>query len=339
MLRRLVLVAALALVAACPGAKTVVAPPPNNNNNNDDGQDAPDRVREVEATVLENYRLFASSAASYAQTIARDRPVAIAGITPNMILVGEWPEGIEKDRRPYQAKAVRILSKNLEVHVASNPSVAWVSDELSYRVPYKGREASVPIRFTGVYVRDIDRWLLVLEHMSYALPAQELVEKARNNELSILPPLPKRTAPSSSPNAAKIEANIEAALRRWHRPGVPMSSLVVADTDALVLWPDPDTEYRGLAASAAPKLVDVFGDGAVMEQSEYRVFVGGNEQVAWAIANHHIRLPSKHVIEVRASYVLEVRGDQHKWFLVQAHASVPLHIKQISERVFGLRRH
>lgn len=328
------------MLGGCPKTKTVVAPPPTNNNNNDsDGQDAPDRVREVEATVLENYRLFATSSASYAQAVARDRPVAIVGITPNMILVGEWPEGIESDRRPYQAKSVRILSKNLEVHLASNPSVSWVSDELSYRVPYKGREASVPIRFTGVYVRDIDRWMLVLEHMSYALPAAELVEKAKNNELSILPPIPNRTSAPRSPNANKIAGRIERALRAWHKPGVPMSSLVVADTDALIMWPDPDAEYRGLAASAAPKLADSFGDGAMMGKSQYRVFVGGNERVAWAIANHHIKLPGNHTIEVRASYVLEVRGDQNKWFLIQAHASVPLHVKQISERVFGLRRH
>ncbi len=327
-------------VAACPGNKPVTKLPAATNNNGDsDGDGAPNRIREVEATVLENYRLFAAgSSASYAQGIARDRPVAIAGITPNTILVGEWPDGIEKDRRPYQGRSVRIFSKNLDVRVADNPSVSWVSDELSYRIPYKGREASVPIRFSGVYVRDIDRWLLVMEHMSYALPARELVGKAERNELSILPPIPKQRGKGRSKAVDELKLVVEKSLRRWHKPGVPISELVAADTDVLIMWPDADAEYRGLAASAAPKLVEVFGDGATLTSSQYRVFIGGGETVAWAIANHTVRLPQKHTIDVRATYVLEMRGDQKKWYIVQAHASVPLHVRQIDQKVFGIRR-
>jgi len=337
--RTLSVVVLLALVG-CPGTKTVTAPAGGTKNDNDnDNNGAPNRVREVEATVLENYRLFANgSSASYAQGIARDRAVAIAGITPNLVLVGEWPDGIEDDRRPYQARAVRIVSKNLDVHIAENPSVAWVSDELSYRVPYKGREASVPIRFTGVYVRDIDRWLVVMEHMSYALPMSSILDKAQRNELSILPPIPKQEGEGASKSADQIKKIIKAKLDRWHKPGTPVSDLVAADTDVLVMWPDADAEYRGLAASAAPKLSEGFGDKATLVSSQYRVFVGGSQTVAWAIANHTVRLDTKKTVDMRATYVLEQRGRTDKWTIVQAHASVPLHIRQIDQRVFGLRR-
>lgn len=336
--RWLVACAAVAL-AGCPGGRTVTQVTTTTPSSGDgDGDGAPDRVREVEATMLENYRLFASGAASsYAQGIARDRSVAVAGITPNTVLVGVWPDGIEQDRRPYQSNSVRILSKNLDVHIAANPSVAWVSDELSYRVPYKGREASVPIRFTGVYVRDIDRWLLVMEHMSYAMTAAELIAMAQRNELSILPPIPPART-STTGQVREIQKHITALLEKWHSAGTQTADLVAADTDVLVMWPDPDAEYRGLAASAAPKLVEVFGDGAKLARSQYRVFVARNESVAWALANHTIELPGKHPFDLRGTYVLEPRGDRGKWSVVQAHVSVPLHIHQIDRKVFGIRR-
>src|SRR5690606_18769337 len=93
-----------------------------------------------------------------------------------------------RDRRLYRVLGPTLLTKNLELQLSEDGSVGWLFDEMSYRVPYGGRMASIPIRNTSVFVRDFDRWVLVLEHQAYAVSIDELRGMAAGRRL----PAPRR---------------------------------------------------------------------------------------------------------------------------------------------------
>jgi hypothetical protein len=294
-----------------------------------------DLARDLEATVLENYmQLTLGNFEAYADGIARDRDIVLIGISARDLVVGKEPAGARRDRRPYSDLGVKLLAKNLDVHLSEDASVGWVHDDVSYRVAYSEREASIPLRFTGVFVRDVDRWVMVVEHMSYAIPVEEVIVLARAGKLA----QPRRVCGGKHCGDKKAE-HVRDVVRALHSGG-PHPDRVTTDARSLLLWPDPDEEYAVAETSNAPRLAELFGPDARVEVALARVSVGRSRKVAWAVANLTVRTNDEDalVIRLRGTYVLElvrIRTNEFRWKIVQAHVSVPIEEAELSRRVFG----
>lgn len=346
----------------------------------------PDELgRDLEATALENYlQLALGNMEAYADSVAREREVALIGIGPKDVVVGINPPGLIRDRRPFRDRrhcsfgernnepCLRFQSKNLDVHVYGDGSVGWISDELSYRVPNEGREAAIPVRLTAVFVRDIDRWVLVLEHMSYALPRSEILAMAERGELE--PPMPIKSAFQDARQARLLKVYVQrehnaneqtrarAARQRTSTDGdtAPDTKLDapsttgdepaddeddqqanVDDQALFALLPGTRQEYRGAQTYGAPSLAQLFtwpgGAPARVLVGDYRIGKSPNRRVAWMVANLSVAVttPSGRELSIglRGTYLFAKSG--RLWKLVQSHVSVPVAESRLAERFFG----
>lgn len=329
---RAALAACLALAGGCPRpAPPEPRPPPPDTR--PDTSDVPlDVLRhDLEATVMENYsHLTLGNFGAFRDGLAGDQSVTLIGVLPNDVVVGRRPRDAARDRRLYPMLGPTILAKNLEVSTADDGSVGWMFDEMSYRVPYGGRTASIPIRNTGVYVRDFDRWVLALEHLSYAVSIDDLRGMAANGTLEE----PRRF--DSQVQAAPARELI-ALVGKLHNAG-PSQAMppVRAAPGTLLLLPDRDHELRGDAAQVAPSLSSVFGPSTTVGVRDYRVGVAKNGVVAWMSANLVVRTlvnDTRVDIGLRGSYVFIDSGKG--WELAQMHLSAPVTERELSRRTFG----
>ena len=294
-----------------------------------------DLIRDLEATVLEGYmQLTLGNIEAYADGIARDKEIALIGIAPRAVVVGRNPRAMSRDRRPFRGIGAKFYSKNLDVNVARDGAVGWSYDEVSYRVRFLDREASIPIRVTSIFVREIDRWVLVHEHMSYALPIEEVVALARAKRLRSPRALCQlKKCDSESPGLRRI---IEGLLSS---EGEARNSRLDSADSALLVWPGPEHEYHGAEVAQAPPLAELFGPGSKVSIHDYRAFVGPGRKVAWVVANLDATSGDGELtIGLRATYILtvvRVGTNKFTWKIVQAHVSVPIEASELSRRVFG----
>ncbi len=294
-----------------------------------------DLIRDLEATVLEGYmQLTLGNIEAYADGIARDKDIALIGIAPRAVVLGRNPRAVSRDRRPFRGIDAKFYSKNLDVNLSRDGAVGWSYDEVSYRVRFLDREASIPIRLTSIFIRDIDRWVLVHEHMSYALPIEEVVALARAGRLRSPRALcKKKKCDSESPGLRRIVEGLLASKgEAWFQ------RLASAD-HALVVWPGPEHEYHGKEVLDAPSLAELFGPGAALSIHDYRAFVGPGRKVAWVVANLDATTGDGELtIGMRATFILSVARvatNKFAWKIVQAHVSVPIDAGELSRRVFG----
>lgn len=330
-------------------------------------EDQTELRRDLETTVLENYlQLTVGNMEAYADGIARDREITILGTGPGDAVTGTGaaascaggPGGgrlckITDDRLPLRSDiqcgadslCPTVYSKNLELHLSQDGSVAWILDELSYRLPHQGREAAVPLRFTAVLVRDADRWLMVMEHLSYPLPTEVIQELAATGALvspSALPPQQEsevRARLLVRHVLRRLTANAE-AMRYLARMAAEKSERLgrawVYEQRAL-LWPDPRQEFQDTAFYEAPSLADVFGGMRItIPAGEVRLFLSESGSVAWLAFNvRATRTGGKDPVTIgmRATAVFELDVDD--WNLMQLHVSVPITPEQLEMRVLG----
>ena len=135
MIRRVAIAAAaLALIAGCSGSKK---PADRGGFTVPDGRDdiGSDLVRDLEATVLENYsHLTLNNHEAYMDSLAQDLDLAMVGLGAGDVMVGPGPRASWVEQRPYHERTgVRLFSKNLRVHLATDSQVGWTSDEVSRR--------------------------------------------------------------------------------------------------------------------------------------------------------------------------------------------------------------
>ena len=330
-------------------------------------EDRTELRRDLETTVLENYlQLTVRNMEAYADGTARDREITILGTGPGDVVTGVGAAAscggggrmckITDDRLPLRDElgcsasslCPTVHSKNLELHLSQDGSVAWILDELSYRLPYQEREAAIPLRFTAVFVRDADRWLMVMEHLSYPLPTEMILELAAAGELASPRALPP--AQESAVRARllvrhvlrRLNANAE-ALRYLARVAAKKSERLgeawVYDDRAL-LWPAPRQEYHAAAFYEAPSLADSLGSGmrVTIPAGEVRLSLSESGNVAWLAAN--VRATGAGAggkepvtIGMRATAVFEIEADD--WNLMQLHVSVPITPAQLEARALG----
>lgn len=330
MSRAILLGCSLALLA-CGGTKSAPPPPTRPAEPRPElDLGLAELARDLEATVLENYQqLTLGNLEAWADGVADDQAVSLFGVTPRDVRLDADAAALREERRLYWRRNPRYLSKNLEVHVSSDGSVGWVFDEISYRVTYLGREASIPIRSSAVYVRDVDRWLLASEHLSYPVALTEVASLALAGELA----MPRRFA-TDFRGARRLAASLVSSVGRLHN-GAAGAASAIADRALLVL-PGADQELRGEAILEMP-LAHAFGRRATVGIRDYRLAVSRSERVAWLAANLvvTVREGGESVeLGLRGTYVFE-RAASGDWRLRHGHVSAPLLERQVSRRVFG----
>jgi ketosteroid isomerase-like protein len=319
-----------ALAAACSSSNSgdALNPPV------DVHQEVPDVPREVlehdlEATVMENYsHLSLGNFSAFRDGLSQDQPVALIGVTPGDVVVGRRPPDAARDRRLYRVLGPTLLSKNLDVHLSVDGSVGWTFDEMSYRVPYQGRTASIPIRSTELYLRDFDRWVLVMQHQSYAVSIDDLRTLASSGALE---------APKRFPSRAfeKGSRELIALVGRLHNESGP----IARGDGVLVLLPDRDHELRGADAAQSSSLAALFGAGSTVGLRDYRIAFAKDGQVAWMAANLVVRTAvgegsaASVDIGLRGTYVF-AKGAAG-WEVVQMHISAAVPEGELSRRMFG----
>jgi ketosteroid isomerase-like protein len=329
------LLVALALAGiGCPPGKTVDSTPPNRvDTDQDKGKTTSDLKRDLEATVLENYQqINLGNMETYGDTLAR-RGIVLFGVGPGDVVVGQPPSSVDEFfRYPYADRGARVLSKNLEVHISADNSVGWIYDEVSLRVPYLRRQASIPIRLTAVFVRNIDRWEMVMEHSSYALPADDLLDAARRNVLETPMSIDTRFR-KRGPGT-----RLRDILLRLHNGDIDRRRKLASE-DTLLLLPDPDLELRGKADKDQVFLAELFDkySDAEVTFDDYRIRVARTGTVAWIAATVRVKTTINDEpisLSLRGTYLLENRK-LNGWEVVQAHVSAPIEEDRLSERIFG----
>ncbi len=253
--------------------------------------------------------------------IARDVGPARFGVGPGDVLItpddfarvpSRWPLFLGREA-PFE-----IRSKRLAVELSADRSAAWMSDEISWRIPTCGRTAVVPMRVTALYAHDGDRWVQVFEHLSYArapVPdAEGLIGKAFKS--------------------ATADRDLSDALSH----GVARTSGFVAD-DATLIGPAPTDLWQGVEAQAALPTTLIAEDrriGFVGRASELAT-------IAYWVGNFVIDVPAHGVVpagkvRLRGTFVFERRkhGETTRWMLVQAHVSAPIRDLDLASAVFGV---
>jgi ketosteroid isomerase-like protein len=326
------LIAAFVL-AGCAGGRAVgvqAAPPPELDEVEPEagGESA---AHELEATVLEIYsHLTLGNFAAYRDALAGETPVVLLGLTPGDVVVGLRPRAAGRDRRLYRATAPTVLSKNLEIHLSDDASVGWTFDEMSYRVPYGGRIAAIPVRNTSLFVRDIDRWVLIVEHQSYPSSIDDLRADAAAGRAAQPGRFPSLPVEGTARELVRLVGLLHNAEPR------DLGRRVAPGGDTLVLLPDRDHELHGAEAVDGPSLATLFGPNTTVGLRDYRIGMAKNESVAWMAANLVVRtvVNDEQVdLGLRGTYVF--RKAARGWELVQMHISAPLSEMALSRRVFG----
>jgi ketosteroid isomerase-like protein len=332
-IRIAVMCAVLVGAAGCPKEPIITREPGGGQTRGDPPPSLDDLRRDLEATVLENYlQLTLGNLDAYAEAFSRSREVALFGIAADQVVVSERPGREQGDRRLFRDASPTIYTKTLDVHLTRNGALGWIFDEVSYRVPFRGREASIPVRVTAGFVRDIDRWAMVFEHLSYALPTEDLLRMAQNGALATPAPIEDRGA------HPQLDRMFVRAVERLHNGPERLRQRSLADDpDVLVIYPAPEHEFHGAAAREAPLLAEVYGTGGTVAVAGRRITVARTGRAAWLVANLEVTTtvngdPLR--FGLRGTYVLELRGELG-WEIVQAHVSVPVPENVVCRRVFG----
>ncbi len=269
------------------------------------------------------------------------------GVGPGDVLVGQeltrapsrWPLRVDRDI------ATHVRSKRLESHLAQDLSAAWVFDELSWRIAMCGRIAVIPLRVTSLYARDGDRWVQVVEHLSFGHP----LTPRRDGEL-----FGKTIPPGSIPGSGSLRDDLSRVVSPLFSRAARDPAAIASGPESNLLGPETEAEWHGaevaIAKLPAAKLEDrrIGTIGRSLESSTIAYWVGN--LVASVPARPGVAAGK---VRLRASFVFELRrvvrhGDAApeakacssdpqgcRWVLVQAHVSQPIGDQELALKVFG----
>lgn len=342
--------AAVALGAGCPQKTHEPVAPPSDPYPGREQSLMGLLRRDLEVEVLEGYDLPTFETAVPATAVSSRVGAVHIGVGPDDVTAGvvtsvdRWPLLPVDD---IGARLDHVESKRLEMHLARDLTAAWTFDEISYRIPgclgkdgqYK--ETVIPLRMTSLYVRDGERWVSVLEHISYPQRTADLVERA--GKVAVGKHL--RNGEDLRP---EIKAPLQAVVRAIDPALSPAdrAALFSADDDALALWPDPNDELRQGAILDAATLATTF-DAAKIKLESWRVAMSpdptggvGAGSVAWVAGTLLVdaRRPRGDDVEnvtlrLRATFVLEKRDG--RWQIVQSDVSAPIDDDALLRAVLG----
>ncbi len=280
------------------------------------------------------------------------------GVGPSDLLIGQalqrapsrWPLAV--DRNMFTS----VKSKRLAVSFALDETAAWMSDEVSWRVTLCQRSAVLPMRITGLYAHDGDRWVPVFEHVAFAhTPAP-----ARDGQLH-----------GSRVTSAVVSRDLADDLSRVLGPLLSRTLArdplaISTGPEALLLGPAVDAEWAG-----GNMLVASLAAGPMIAEDRRVGTVGrsvAKATIAYWIGNLVADLPARPgvpagKVRLRGSFIFERRkpgdsaaplkpgtnpcateqqagdkkpkGDECRWVLVQGHISEPIDDLELAQTVFG----
>ena len=231
-----------------------------------------------------------------------------------------WPLDVDP-RTPTVAR-----SKRIEVSLSADGSAAWVSDEVSWRIPMCTRVATIPLRLTALFARDGDRWVPVFEHLSFARVPVPL----RADEL------PAKVIPAAVVSGDLRDALSGVVAQGLLKPKDRKLTVVALGPEALVLGPGIDDEWHG-PDIAQSRLSDLG-----LRAEERRIgTVGrspGTATIAYWVGNFVASVPARAGIpagkaRMRGTFVFEKR--EGNWVVVQTHVSEPITDNDLANTIFG----
>jgi hypothetical protein len=331
---------AFVLLAACqtPPVKPPVAPDVTVPVTDTDAERRQRMIAELEDEILSSYEHDELPDLDTDMIDPRIGPARI-GVGPGDVLFGSevrerassrWPLRIDNTLK------TTVRSKRLDIHLSTDraATAAWTSDEVSWRITFCGRTAVIPLRITALYAHDGDRWVQVLEHLSFGRTpapsadgslvgrpmADAIIDTDLNDELG------REIVALFSQQSDRIRAlvSLDPEHRAEDDPRQPAPSFLLA--------PDPDSEWHGDDDVARIQ----FADGKLVKIQDRRVGVIGRSvakaTVAYMVANLVVQLQAGMVL-LRGTFVFEKRDD--KWVVVQGHVSEPISDYELASRVFG----
>ena len=309
---------ALAALGACRPTGRRTAPPLADQISNGDGDPRLTLLAELQAEVLDSYERDDPPELE-AVVIPLLGPTRI-GVGPGDFLVEEdlanassrWPLNID----PGTVTAVR--SKRLEAHLAKDLTAGWVFDEVSWRLQICRRTLVIPLRFTALYARDGDRWVLAVEHVSTGV------------ELPIEGALVGRGVPAAELSAALAQEVVTSVATELASPIVESPLLSVLPSSVLVgpAWQQEwhGAELVGKELVAGSLTVEARRIGAIGR-------AGAIPSIAFWVGNLVATSPTGARTRLRGSFVLERRAKQ--WVVVQGHVSLPVDDETFAQNVIG----
>jgi hypothetical protein len=334
-------VAVLALVGCMRGAGNTPKVPPADPYPGSESDDLGRLRRELEAEILDGY--------SRTEMIDPQTWIGMTDPGVGLVRIGVGPDDLVWTTKPEDVQPRKrwplgdgwARTKLLQIHVTEDGSVAWAFDEVSWRLEVCGRTAVVPLRVTSFYLRDGERWVPMMEHVSYA----QQVGAVLDNGLAGVA-LEGQIGPDAAvTGATAVRVAVEGAIGA--RKDADKAALFASDADALVLWPDPAHELRGSAVVTGPGLADSFDASSVTIEG-YRIgLAGGGGQgasIGWWAGT--LRLTARRVDEGQAESIVQVRlratviveRTDDLWRVVQAHVSAPISNADLASAVFGAAR-
>ncbi|HET9624653.1 MAG TPA: hypothetical protein VFP84_24970 [Kofleriaceae bacterium] len=319
------------VLAACatPAAKRVQAPS-DPGLGEDQGGHLAHLYSELQDDILTSYDRDEPPDLDTAM-IERKVGTARIGAGPNDVYIADdlahapsrWPLPLDRQTRS------EVRSKQLAIQIAADQQAAWMSDELSWRIELCGRTTVVPLRITGLYAHDGDRWVPVFEHLSFGTTAA----------------LPSDAPPAKAIKAAVVSRDLSDELSglvgRGLFPGQRTrdASALAQDDNAIVLGPGASDEWRASHVLEA-KL-------PAGRDEDHRIGTVGRDPAAASVAywiGTYLTDPGK--LRLRVSYVFEKRcapaakadkprSRECSWQVVQAHMSQPITDEELAHQVFG----
>jgi hypothetical protein len=335
------------LIAGCSsGVKPSVLPPGTTTGREDDSAHLARLYTELQDDILSSYERDEPANPDTAMVDARIGTARIGAGPGDIYIAGDlaraprrWPLEVESAMR------TDVRSKHLEIQIAADQTAAWMSDELSWRIEICGRTAVVPLRITALYAHDGDRWVPVVEHLSYGF-----APPPRNTPLAS----PIETEVSSGDLETALAGLVDRGLLRTPRDPAGLAQ----DAAALVLGPDIGDEWHGgqtVVARIPPGKLEARRVGLVGRSP-------GAPTVAYWVGTYLADVPARAgaaSVRMRVSFVFEKRaftrdgaagdpkvcfadrarsradGSECRWTLVQSHMSQPISDDELARDVFG----
>jgi ketosteroid isomerase-like protein len=288
---------------------------------------------DLRATILDSYRALAEDYMdAYLENIGRGSRLMVIDVNADDVVVGDGERAFLVQRH-FPEHRLEIVSKDLEVHISRDRTTAWARDDVSYRVLRDGRRAAIPLRMTAVFERADGHWRKLMEHVSYAVPDDEVL-----GEDAVVPAAAGKVPDGAAARADAVEARRVILALLADRDDA-RSKHVAVDDDAVLIAADPNREVRGAKLAEISTVRGLYGYDSTITPTGLRVDVSPSGNVAWAIASLRLvgaRDGRKLDVPLRASFVLEKRDGVFR--VVQTHVSTPLTPATLIQVAFGSAR-
>jgi hypothetical protein len=357
--KRVGIVAVLAL-AACPrgNSKPPQGTEPGVPINDSEYERRLRLINELQDEILNSYERDELPETDTSMIPPATGPARI-GVGPGDVYFGDQVRRLASSRWPLQlapGTPTTVRSKHLQIHLSNDTNVtaAWMSDELSWRIHLCNRTAVIPLRITGLYAHDGDRWVQVFEHMSFGRMPLPTFDGSLRGSLMVSPEedchrpefCPVVDRGLSDELSRQLSALLSAQSTRvaltvagGTRDATP-SDDPTKPAPTFLLGPDPDGEWDGATSTIETiRLID----GKIVIEGDRRIGTVGigrheNAKIAYWVGNltadltHHPGTPSSKV-RLRASFVFEKRKDT--WVVASGHISQPIDDIDLAQIVFG----